>query len=369
MNRPARILVYRIGSLGDTLVALPALWRIRNHYRDAEITLLCDRQADSTKVLAAELLNGSGLIDHYMTYPVATTQSGLISSTKRQLQLALQLRKKSFDSVVYLAPSERATKSVSRDQFFFRVVAGIRAVTGTIDLSGELPGHKHPIPRWPQEADLLLRRVEPLTAPAAERWDLGITADERNAAENWKKAQPSAGNRRLVAVAPGSKMPAKIWPQERFIDAVGQLIESHDIWPVVFGDRSEREIGMTCQRAWGRGWVASGELSVRLSAALLSGCDLYLGNDTGTMHLAASAGVRCVAIFCSHAPPGQWYPFGNGHAVLRKSIDCEGCHLRVCIDRNMECIRSIEVEEVVAAATSILDGRRPLAMVHVDAVQ
>src|SRR5687768_5614672 len=51
------VLIYRIGSLGDTLVALPALWAIREHFKDARITLLCDQHAGKNYVVASDLLS------------------------------------------------------------------------------------------------------------------------------------------------------------------------------------------------------------------------------------------------------------------------------------------------------------------------
>ena len=64
------ILVFRIGSLGDTLVSVPSFWAIRQNFPGAKVTLLCDQQVGRRYVLAADVLRGSGTVDDFMLYPV-----------------------------------------------------------------------------------------------------------------------------------------------------------------------------------------------------------------------------------------------------------------------------------------------------------
>jgi hypothetical protein len=75
------------------------------------------------------------------------------------------------------------------------------------------------------------------------------------------------------------------------------------------------------------------------------------------MHLAASVGTRCVAVFSARDWPGRWHPYGPGHRVLRAAIDCEGCGLVECLDRKNECLHRITVSEVVAACELVLQEK------------
>ena len=84
-------------------------------------------------------------------------------------------------------------------------------------------------------------------------------------------------------------------------------------------------------------------------------CWLFVGNDTGTMHMAAAVDLPCVAIFLSRERPGLWYPQGSNHKVFRSTIDCEGCGLVECLERGNECINRITIEEVLSACREILD--------------
>ena len=113
-------------------------------------------------------------------------------------------------------------------------------------------------------------------------------------------------------------MQAKKWPEDRF-ERVGLALLDRfpDLRLVVVGGPGEKPLGDRLCRAWGERAVnLSGALSVWESAAMLERCALYVGNDTGTMHLAASVATPCVAIFSARDNPGKWEPAGPGHSGL-----------------------------------------------------
>jgi asparagine synthase (glutamine-hydrolysing) len=351
----SRIVVYRIGQLGDTIVALPAMWAIRENFPDAKLTLLCDQHPHTNYILASGLLRDAGIFDDFMAYPVGKLGTG---TTRRATELLKQLRERKFDTLVYLAPSARSPVRVRRDSWFFRA-AGIRTLIGMSGFPRFHPKTRDiPLEALPRESELLLLRLRESGLRVSlqhPRFDLGLDEKELNEVNAWLAAQSqNDGERRWIAVGPGSKMPAKQWPLENYDAVVRDLIGAFDIWPIVFGGPEDREIGAGLIERWGRGYNAAGALDVRAAGVALKRCQLYLGNDTGTMHLAAAAGVRCVAIFSSRERPGLWYPAGPGNRVFRSQIDCEGCGLKVCVTRNIECLRRIDHQSVFAACAELL---------------
>lgn len=347
-----RVLVYRIGQLGDTIVALPALWAIRRQFRDAQIVLLGN--AHARFVQAREVLPPAGLIDEYVSYPVGGRRAGDFC------KLLAQLRASRFDALVYLAPRRRTRAQLWRDLAFFRL-AGMRRVIGHLGFAG-LPARiaGAPLPFLQHEADHLLERLElsgiAVPEPGHGEMDLALTATEHAAAESWLLANVPADAREagLVGIGPGSKQPSKVWPEERFLALGRRLVAEHRIYPVVFGGPEDGPVGERLVRAWGRGGNAAGALPIRVTAATLSRCRLYVGNDTGTMHLAAAVGIPCVAIFSARDWPGRWYPYGDGHTVLRQAVNCEGCLLEVCTREGLRCLTGIHVDAVAGACARTL---------------
>lgn len=84
---------------------------------------------------------------------------------------------------------------------------------------------------------------------------------------------------------------------------------------------------------------------------------MYLGSDTGTMHMAAAMGTPCVAIFNAKDAPGQWHPCGNGHKILRTAPPCEGCGMDICPKPVTTCLDDITVDDVLRACECVLASR------------
>jgi ADP-heptose:LPS heptosyltransferase len=97
-----------------------------------------------------------------------------------------------------------------------------------------------------------------------------------------------------------------------------------------------------------------GQLTPRESSAVYRRACVYLGHDSGPMHLAAAVQTPCVAIFSARQPAGVWFPFGLGHRVLYRPVDCRGCGLETCIVERKKCILSITVDEVMEEVRGIL---------------
>lgn len=134
-----------------------------------------------------------------------------------------------------------------------------------------------------------------------------------------------------------------------------RLIENFGVFPVIVGGPEDRTVGERLIDRWGLGANAAGSLSVRVSAAMMERLTLYIGNDTGSMHLAAAAGLPCVAIFAAVDWPGRWHPIGDGHRVLRRHVECEGCHSPICFNYH-KCLDLITVEQVFDACQSVLSS-------------
>ena len=97
-----------------------------------------------------------------------------------------------------------------------------------------------------------------------------------------------------------------------------------------------------------------GALTPRESAACFARARLFLGLDSGPMHLAAAVGTPCVAIFAARNIPRVWFPHGDRHRVLYHEVDCMGCGLETCVVEKKKCLMSITVDEVVGAVEASL---------------
>lgn len=346
---PQGVLIFRTGQLGDTLVSLPAIHAIRMRHPDSVLVLLTDRHPGRNFVSSWDVLCDTGWVEEVEFYAPSPGVAGKLANL---WALMRNLRRRSLGHAYLLTPPRKAWQRW-RDLMFFRRLAGVRHCHFSGVVESALRTEDGRLARMVSECQRLLAAV-PGGAPPGFR--LPVPAAALAEAEV-ALAGFSASDARLVCIAPGSKMPSKIWPVERYLELGRRLLVAHgDLRFVVLGGSEDAAAGEALCAAWGaRAINLAGRVSVMGAAAVLGRCVAYVGNDTGTMHLAAMAGVRCVALFSARDNPGTWEPYGEGHSVLRHETDCAGCMLEVCSARANECLRLITVDEVLAATLATLD--------------
>lgn len=351
-----KILVFRIGHLGDTLVSLPAYWEIRKAFPESYLTLLSNVDANNPEyVLAESVLPEKNLFDDLLNYPSSESK---LHSLQHLVRLLLKLRIRKYDAVVYLMTRNRMKKQIKRDIQFFHL-AGIKNIFGAKVLTSNLldKNAKRPLPMVEPESQFLLKCLTENNFlqlnNLPKKAEMLLTNEEILFAENWIKSNCDL-SKNFVAVAPASKWDSKVWAEKNYTDVVLRLIKEKNIFPIVFGGKEERQIGERLIKHWGLGANAAGELNIRQAAAALKICKLYLGNDTGTMHLAASVETRCVAVFAAIDYPNRWIPFGDGHIIFREAVECEGCYAEHCFN-NSKCLEMISAVNVYNSCIQILN--------------
>lgn len=349
VRRVPRILVFRIGSLGDTCVAVPALRAVRTAWPDARVAVLTNFSVDGGRKAAplASVIGASGLVDEYLEY-----RGGALREAARLLR---RIRAWAPDRVVYLMPV-RSPAQLLRDRLFF-------ALAGVWRLSGwswrERGQRRLADGAFEPEAARLARALAPfqtvrLDDPAA--WDLGLTGAEQASAAAALGDWP--GRAAFLVASVGTKVDVKDWGEDRWLEWARVLGTQHPgLGLALIGVAEEQERSARLAQAWpGPVLNLCGRLQPRESAALIARARAFVGHDSGPMHLAAAVGVPCVAVFSARNLPRVWFPAGARHQVLYHRTDCAGCNRDVCIDRAKECIRSITIAEVVAACDSVLAG-------------
>ena len=354
-TEPKTIAIFRLGHLGDTIVAMPAFWTVRKRFPSARILYLTQEHQVGKRVQSSDVLREGTVYDEIISY---TLGAGGVS----KLQVArtlLALRRQRIDMLVYLPPY-RTPAQLDRDARFFRL-AGIKRIVG-------MQGYRDtdyrpkgsPLPTVRREADILLSHLAKdgieIDEKPSDLKHLGLSDAERDFARRWLCERQIDPARPIVGMGPGSKMLPKLWPIDRFVEVAQGLDRVWSPTFIVFGGPAERAVCQTVCDGVTRAYNVAGDLTVRQSAAIFEHCHLYLGNDTGTMHIASSAGVRCVALFSARDWPGRWFPYGDGHFCHRVVTPCEGCMLETC-DKNNRCLTEIGVPKVLASAEKVLSER------------
>jgi ADP-heptose:LPS heptosyltransferase len=356
------ILVYRLGSLGDTVLALPSFHLVRKSFPVARITLLTNISVHSKAPSILSILQPAGLADEAIAYPLGSR------SPVALWELTKTIRARRFAAAVYLAEARGVVASV-RDYIFLRA-CGIRRVHGLTWRWRDMvaaPSALAGLGEW--EAGKLVRRVSSLghaDLTAAESWNLRLTADEECRADDLLRGASVKGP--FLAVSLGTKVESKDWGEENWSRLLRRL-SGHfpSLTLVAVGAAEESQRTTKCLKNWS-GPVANlcGTASPRASAAILRRACLFLGHDSGPMHLAGASGTPVVALFSWHSAPGCWLPPGRNCTLIYPRLPARGWHVGM---RNLlapgQSIQRLGVEVVADQVIHHLNGGTGCGLMYV----
>lgn len=341
-----KILVRATNWVGDAVLSIPALAAIRARWPGAEISILA-------RPWVADIYRGQPYVDRLIPFENKGRHRGLAGIER----LAGELRRERFDSAVLLQNAFEAAWIAWR--------SGIPERIGYArDARGWLLTRAVPVP-GPGEAPAheayyyleLLRRAGWLDKlPDAGNIRLRVEAAALERAED---ALVAAGSRRgalRIAFATGAAYgTAKCWPAERYAQLAGRLIAEFGADVILFGAASEAAVAARVASAERRAIDLAGKSAIGDLPALLARCNIFIGNDSGAMHVAAAVGLPVIVVF-GPTDPGGTAPLTPQLAIVQQRVACSPCFLRRCpIDHR--CMTGVSVDAVFAVARPLLrDG-------------
>ncbi|CAN0375321.1 unnamed protein product, partial [Discosporangium mesarthrocarpum] len=317
---PQKVLIHRLGSLGDTAFLMPVFHHLNEIWPDAEKRVLTNFPVAAAAPPLQAVLGDGAFADGYFAYPIGSRNPAALWG------LARDIRAWGPDVAVYIN-AVKPTLSVIRDGLFLRL-CGARGIVG-LPLARRRRQHVFDAETglFERETARIARAVEGLGSIDINRLagkDLGLTDAERAKAAEILSDWDGAGN--FICFSPGTKQAIKDWTDPNWISVLERLsAAAQTLGIVVVGADGDRARSDALLRCWqGPHINTCGEVSPRVSAALMADALFFLGNDSGPMHLAAAVDTPAVAVFSRHARPGIWFPLGDGHRIFYPGLSWSG---------------------------------------------
>ena len=315
-----KILVFSFSFIGDAVLSTAVIQPLRAHFPNSHITFLVGPRA-------FDLFATEPNIDATLVYDNRGEHAGW----KGRLCLIKTLWHDKFDLVVNL-----------RDSLTARCIGA--------EHWGMLPGdsNRHAVTRYLE----VLQRHGVDTTDAHP--NLQLTEAENTAAHQFLDEAGRTSERLLIGIHPGGNWEYKLWNAKNYAQVADALAERHNAAILLFAGPNERELQAQVANMMEVPPILVKTDDLRQLAALISMCDVYIGNDTGPMHIAAAVGTPVVALFGStnHHRSG---PYGGKHSVVQSGINlgCNPCHPGRhpggCGAGSCEVIAGITVEQVFRA--------------------
>ncbi len=359
-NAPSSILIIKPCCLGDVLMATPVIAALRQAFPRARIDFAV---GDWSRAMVENNPHLDGLVD---CGPVG---SGSRYSWREYLDLARRICAGRYEACFVLDRSPLISLLPYLGGIPQRVGLDSQGRGFSLTVGVPVVGLKH-------EVELYLDTVRAVgievNGPRAETLAVELLAlefypteeDRRHVAEMLRAApqvplvifHPAGGSN------PGMILSAKRWPPQRFAALADRLIEEGVAQVCLVGGPDDGAIAAAIKdgmRAEPRAYEPcdlTGRLTFGQLGALLERCDLFIGHDTGAMHLAVAVGAPVVAIF-GPSDPRMYGPYGKNSVTLWHDVGCNPCLLRGRWDaacRRFRCIEAVTVEEVWQAAITLL---------------
>jgi len=352
-----RILLLRLRLIGDVVFTTPAIRALARHYPDAQLTYVVETGAFPV------VANNPHLAD-----VIAVPHVRGWRRIADDVRLARRLRARRIDVAVdfhggprsaWLAWASRAPRRVGYD-----VQGRAWMYTHVVHRPRELRARHSVENQWD-----LLAQVDPAFArpadPATDRVEMPVDPLARAAIDLRLAGVGLPDDARVVVIHVSAGNPFRRWPEASFAALASDLVAAGaDRWVVLAGGPSDREatsrVLATARLRSGRagGRIVDGEgMSLAELRALMDRAALFIGGDSGPLHVASTSDVPIVGLFgpTLAARSAPWRP----RTIPTESIDvgvlpCRPCEQRVCAPGDFRCLTGIAATTVHAAAERLL---------------
>ncbi|HTN43415.1 MAG TPA: glycosyltransferase family 9 protein [Nitrospiria bacterium] len=308
-----RILIIKLGAVGDVIHTLPVLETLRNSFPKAHIGW-------AVEGAAAPVLKGNPALSELI--PLERKKLRGVSGLVYFRRWLRSLREKKFDTA--LDPHNLFKSGV----IAYGSGAALRIGFQKFREGNFLFTNRRvqPDPRHRHAVEKYLCLLEPLGIQETQwvvRFPLGWgPQDEDRIGRFWTAEgfdRPGVEHDGVVAINPGASWPSKRWMPERYARVADRLVKEHGIRILILWGPDERPLAERIARSMGEKAVIAPETDLKQLTALIKRCRLLVTGDTGPLHIAAALGVPTVSLF-GPSDPDRNGPYGRDHAVVRSPI-------------------------------------------------
>lgn len=338
-----KILIIKLGAMGDVILATPSFRMIRERFPEAEISVLVDKKL-------APLISSSP----YLTQVIPVNRKKL-QYLPYLLKVAKRLRKEGFDFSVDI----QNTKWTHLLTWLSGIPERFGYSRGPFGFLVNRPDRNFSLADSPvkHQFRILSKLGVKELDEQLELWP-DPCADER--VENFLPEKKLDSSVKRVGLVMGSspQWPTKRWPLSHFEELAKKLIQQNNCQIVLIGSPEDREYAQGIQLNGLSNQVLDliGKTSMEELVSVIKRLDVIVTGDTAPLHVAAAVKTKIVSLF-GPTDPRRHMPPAPGSIMLMRHLACQPCYKGECFQEDkLACLKRITVEEVMQAVVKQLSG-------------
>lgn len=323
-----KILFITLSNIGDVILTLPLLDRLRSNYPQAEFTVMVGPRPK-------EIFENNPYISRAIVYDKHARLAN-------KIKLFRELNRQGFDIVIDLRNSFYGAflRAKYRTSYFWPLPKTIT----------------HMKDRHLYRAKHLRLNEQKSVRPIKS---LNITRQDEEYLDRILLDNRIREDQSFIVIAPGARSDIKRWPQEKFIGLATLIIEKLGYKVILVGDQDDCNLAESIAKKVKTGIInLCAQTSISQLGAVLKRSRLLVSNDSAVLHLASYLDIGIVAIF---GPTNQckYGPWSKRQRSVYKNIFCRPCEAAQCKFSTLECMKLIKVEDVFGELKQLLETESP----------
>ena len=300
-----KILVVQLWGIGETILTLPAIEALRKKFPESEINVLATSRNKDV------FFDNKSISNIIMINLSPFSAINFVLKNLKKYDLAIDMEE-------YLNVSAIVSFFVSKQTIGYSHNSRAKLY----DIKIKYNDKQHAIQTF-----LDLVRALDINYETQKLPKLNFSRNNKNAVDKFLKDNKIKNNEFVVCVAPGVAESAKsrMWPYDRYAELCDEVIAKHNAKIVFVGNGNETELIENIQKKMDnkdKAINAAGKITLNQLFYLISKCNLFIGNDAGPMHIAATQGIKTIGLFGPNLPV-RFGPYGKGNIGIYKGYNCE----------------------------------------------
>ncbi len=333
-----RILLIRLRRIGDVIMTTPAVSVLKKNFPDSKLSYVVEKPY-------ADLITGNPLIKETFILPAHSHIKDFFSVIKK-------IRMKKFDAVIDFHGGPRSSLMTLLSGAGLKIGYKIKYRHFIYHIKLERSPQTGPIHSVENHVNLV--KVLGIKSGAIPPLYIPYSTEKENQRIEHIMSLHNLSGSQYISLHIGAGNRFRSWDIQNYIRLCDLFSQKSGVKVVLIGAHEDKNSADTIIKSTESSPLSLvGDLSLREVRDIISHSSLFVGPDSGPMHIAASTGTPIIALF-GPTLPANFGPWRAEHKIIQKDIDCRPCRQRQCVHEDFRCLQDITPEQVYEASLDFL---------------